>query len=86
MSAETIQEFWKRINGDRAVWRTARKEQQWCGQCMSWAIHRGDRYLDTGERIEVWATSKCCAACAAQPSVSRSEIAEKLGVPERLMG
>jgi hypothetical protein len=67
---QTIEEFWRQTHEERCVWRTARKAH-YCGQHQNGkheeqepAIQLGDRYLDTGEVIDVWRTSKCCVACA----------------------
>jgi hypothetical protein len=58
----TVEQFWIERSG---VWRTARRPL-YCGECKRDVIAPGDRYLDTGERKEVWATWKCCAQCAAK--------------------
>jgi hypothetical protein len=48
------------------VWRTARKQQVCRAGHERHVMKPGDRYLDTGERTPdgVWATIKCCEACA----------------------
>lgn len=73
-TTQTVEQFWREVNGDRCRWRTARKPQ-WCGHHQNGqhdaqqpAIQIGDQYLDTGEVIQTWATAKCCADCAVKPA------------------
>ena len=51
------------------VWRKARKPQVCRNGKERHVINAGDLYLDTGERTPdgVWATIKCCEACANAP-------------------
>ena len=65
----TQAEYWIKSAGT-GVWRTARKEQVCRAGRTRHTIKAGDRYLDTGERTPdgVWATIKCCEACANGPA------------------
>lgn len=69
-TGQTVEEFWKETHGDRCCWRTARKAEQRCGHCQG-VIRAGERYLDTGEVVGQWATSKACQACAGLPATRR---------------
>ena len=69
VSQETIPlsvgHYW--INDAKSgVWRIARKNHLCKGgkRGREHYIMAGERFLDTGERSGVWATYKCCRACA----------------------
>lgn len=52
------------------VWRKARKPLNCTHGKVRHFIDPGQRYLDTGERIGIWATIKCCERCADSPMAS----------------
>jgi hypothetical protein len=69
-------DYW--INHARSgVWRRARKPQECRNGKQVHVIKAGDRYLDTGEQFpgSVWATIKCCEACANAPLKVLAEVA-----------
>ncbi len=63
----TVEDWWRAFHDTRTVWRTATRKEHTCGDCKR-TITLGERYLDTGEAVDVWRTAKCCAECAAKPS------------------
>lgn len=62
---DSVAHYWIHTAGT-GVWRKARKPSVCCHGTERHVINIGDRYLDTGERTAggVWATYKCCEACA----------------------
>lgn len=73
MATETQADFWIKEYG--GVWRKCRKPFKCHGlgssrpesQCDH-EVQKGERYLDTGEFIDLPNTFRMCATCAAKPT------------------